>query len=113
MNGERTSANLGPHRSQATEIVVRGRFTAQHLCAEPVEHEHSWSVEAYFATPAPADARCYLASLDTLLGGWNGKSLPANIQTNEQIAATVGLLVNCVEVVVFRDAERIGARWRA
>lgn len=97
----------------SVEIIASGSFTAKHLCAEPVEHEHTWTVQAFFATPAPADARCYLAMLDMLLAGWNGKSLPPEIQTNEQIAAVVGKLVNCVEVVVFRDAERIGARWRA
>ena len=92
---------------------VSGSFTASHVCGEPDAHEHTWDVEAWFETPARADARCYQAMLDALLGSWNGKLLPKEYEWGEDMARAIGRLVNCVEVVVRRDAERIHARWLA
>ena len=92
---------------------VSGSFTASHVCGEPEAHEHTWHVEAWFQTPARADARCYQAMLDALLTSWSGKLLPKEYEWGEDMARVIGKLVNCVEVVVRRDAERIHARWLA
>jgi hypothetical protein len=92
---------------------VSGSFTASHVCGEPEAHEHTWRVIAWFETPARADARCYQAMLGSMLASWNGKPLPANMEWGEDIARTIGKLVNCVEVVVSREPEGIYARWLA
>lgn len=92
---------------------VSGSFTALHRCAEAELHQHTWHITAWFQTPARADARCYKAALESMLGHWNGKPLPADMEWGEDIARTIGKLVNCVEVVVSRPDEHILARWVA
>jgi hypothetical protein len=92
---------------------VSGKFTAEHRSPEGDIHEHTWAVLAWFACPARCDARCQRAALDTILASWDGTLLPDELAWGEDIARTVGTLVNCVEVVVTRDDERIHARWVA
>lgn len=92
---------------------VSGSFTAQHKCAEDELHGHTWNVLAWFETPHRADARLYKAMLDNMLSGWDGGVLPDYAEWGEDIARTIGKLVNCVEVVVSREAEGIYARWLA
>ncbi len=94
-------------------ISAVGKFTATHVCAESVPHGHTWHVKAWFSVAPRTDARCYLAALDALLASWDGKALPEHVEWNEDIAAAVGTLCNCTSVEVWRDAERIGARWPA
>lgn len=92
-------------------ITTNGSFTAQHVCAEPEPHQHTWRVKAKFLVRARTDARVYLAALDNLLGSWEGTLLPPEREWNEDIARAVGTLCNCVRVKVWRDQERIGAEW--
>ncbi len=91
---------------------VSGKFSATHDCPDGGgPHAHEWHVTAWFSQPHRADARCYLVALDTVLSTWEGTHLPPEIAWGEDIARTVGLLANCVEVVVSRPDERIYARW--
>lgn len=94
-------------------VEVGGSFAATHIGLEGMPHAHIWTVRALFEPPARVDATVYRAALDAILSSWDGKPLPPNIQWNEDIALAIGTLVNCVEVSVYRDAERLGARWRA
>jgi hypothetical protein len=90
---------------------VSGSFKARHKCAEAELHEHTWSVMAWFETPCRADARLYKATLANLLAGWDGGVLPEYAEWAEDMARTIGKLVNCVEVIVSREAEGLYARW--
>jgi hypothetical protein len=99
--------------SGRTLIGVSGSFRAAHRCAEPELHVHEWHVTAWFDAAPRADARLFKAALDMLLGGWEGKPLPVEMEWNEDIAFVVGRLVNCVEVEVRRDNEGLHARWSA
>lgn len=92
-------------------IGAGGSFTATHICGEDRPHEHCWRVRAWFSVAPRTDVRCYRAALSALLSSWAGKPLPAHLEWNEDIAAAVGTLCNCVGVEVWRDAEDIGARW--
>ena len=92
-------------------ITASSSFTATHVCAEAEPHPHTWKVKAYFKVAPRTDARCYLAMVDAMCAGWDSKQLPRQIEWNEEIAAAIGTLVNCVGVEVERDAERIGAVW--
>lgn len=93
-------------------IFVTGKFSASHVCAEGVPHEHKdWEVRAYFSVAPHSDARCHLAALDALLASWDGKLLPAGRDWSEDVAAMVGTLCNCIGVEIYRPGERIGARW--
>lgn len=108
------SRPIGAHPSRGrTQIVVTGRFTASHYCLEPELHSHRFNVTAHFETPARVDVRLYHIALQNLLASWDSKTLPENLQWNEDIAFAIGRLVNCVEVVVMRDDEPFGARWLA
>jgi hypothetical protein len=46
-----------------------------------------------------------------MLSRWEGKALPAGLDWNEDIAEELALLVNCVEVRVWREADRLGVHW--
>lgn len=98
---------------EIARVIVNGSFTARHICAEPVEHEHIWNVEATFEVAPRTDARCYIAMLDGVLSHWEGTLLPPQLEWSEDIAAAVGQLVNCVRVVVSRPADRIATEWLA
>lgn len=90
---------------------VSGRFTASHCSFEGTAHSHTWEVLAWFEPRTRQDARTYRATLDRVLHAWDGKALPPHVQDGEEIAAWIGRLVGCVEVVVSRPDERIYARW--
>lgn len=93
---------------------VSGHFSAAHYAPDAAQpHGHTYRVKAWFKTPERADARLYKASLDTLLRHWDHTLLPPELAWAEDIAAAVGKLVNCVEVVVSREAEGFHARWVA
>lgn len=94
-------------------ILVTGEFTAAHLCLEDSPHQHTWCVAAWFATTPKADARLFRASLDELLERWNGGLLPEGRDWNEDIVAQLSMLAGCVEALVYRKADRLGAHWRA
>lgn len=92
---------------------VSGHFSAAHEGADGVLHGHTWNVTAWFEHRAPADARVDKAALDHLLSHWDHKTLPVDLAWGEDIARTVGTLVNCVEVLVSRPSEGFHARWTA
>jgi hypothetical protein len=94
-------------------IVVSGSFTATHSCVEGHPHDHKWHVTAWFVSAPRADARLFRESLDTMLARWEGRVLPAGRDWNEDIAEEISGLVNCVEVRVWREADRLGAHWIA
>lgn len=96
-----------------TRIVVTGSFTAKHSCVEGKPHQHTWTVTAWFETPSRADATLYRAALDMMLDTMDGTTLPEGADWNEDIAARIATLCNCVRVRVWRQAERIGAEWSA
>lgn len=96
-----------------SRIVVTGSFTATHSCVEKRPHKHTWTVTAWFEPPARADATLYRAALDGLLETMDGTTLPADADWNEDIAARVGALCNCVRVRVWRQSERLGCEWIA
>lgn len=92
---------------------VSGHFSAAHASREGTMHGHTWQVTAWFETPERCDAICYKAALDNLLSHWDHTVLPDELAWGEDIARTVGKLVNCVEVVVSRPLEGFHARWLA
>ena len=98
------------------QIGVSGSFTAMHYAPEGGEpHQHTWHPTAWFETPERSDGRCYLASLDALLAGWEGKTLPADMAWCEDLATAILQLANCVAVEVMRPEDRIHGRafWKA
>lgn len=94
-------------------IGIDGAFTASHVCAEGVPHEHEWFAEAHFLVAPRTDARLYRAALDHLLEHWNGTQLPPELDWGEDLARAIGTLCNCVWVHVWRPEERIHAYWSA
>jgi hypothetical protein len=101
------------HYGDKVLLGVNGSFVASHVCGETEPHWHKWNVEAKYAVAPHTDMRCYRAALDHLLNKWDGLALPGDMEWSEDIARTVGLLVNCVAVHVWRDDERIHAWWPA
>jgi len=89
---------------------VSGHFSAAHKGADGSIHGHTWQVMAWFETPTRCDAICHKAALDGLLGHWDHSILPDELAWGEDIARTVGKLVNCVEVIVSRPLDGLHAR---
>ena len=110
---ERSKAGLPPRDKGSVLTGVSGHFSAAHKSTDGVLHGHTWQVLAWFKTPGKVDAACYKASLDALLRSWDHGELPDHLSWAEDIAAAVGKLVNCVEVVVSRPLEGYHARWLA
>lgn len=92
-------------------IMVAGSFTARHSCIEGFPHQHTWHITVWFMTLPRADARLLREALDALLATWDGQTLPIGGDWNEDIAAAVSALPDCVEVRVWREADRLGVDW--
>lgn len=91
--------------------MVSGSFAAFHSCVEDVPHQHTWHVTAWFRPAQRTDARLYLATLDTVLAGWEGTTLPSLLDWNEDIVARLAEFDDCVKVRVWRETDRLGAEW--
>lgn len=92
---------------------VSGHFSAAHRSADGVLHGHTWRVMAWFKPCKRIDASTFKAYLDGLLGAWDHTELPDSLAWAEDMAAAVGELQYCVEVIVSRDLEGYHARWTA
>jgi hypothetical protein len=111
---ERAIAGLEPIPVGTATTGVTGEFRASH--DDPKgrlpRHWHTWEVTAWF--PEGTDGRDWLYELDQVLGRLDGKHLEPEYAWNEAIARLVGTtMLDCVEVEVRRDRERIHGRWRA
>lgn len=91
---------------------VSGEFRASHDDPRGMpKHWHTWQVEAWF--PEGSDGRDWLAELDRVLLRLDGKHLEPEYAWNEPIARVIGeAMLDCVEVEVRRDRERLSAKWR-
>ncbi len=94
-------------------IMVVGAFTARHRCVEGHPHEHTWHVTAWFRATPRTDARLFRDALDAKLAEWEGGILAEGRDWNEDLAEALATLVDCVEVRVWREADRLGAHWTA
>lgn len=95
-------------------IGVRAHFSAAHRDQDTGEiHGHTWYVLAKFEPPARTNILCYEAAVKSMVAQWDHKTLPDDLAWAEDIARTVGLLVNCIEVEVSRPAEGFYAWWIA
>ena len=93
---------------------VSGHFSASHHPRDGgIVHGHTYHVLAWFKVEPNTDAICYRAALRNMLEHWDHTLLPPELAWGEDIARAVGTLVNCVEVIVSRDAEGLHARWLA
>lgn len=91
---------------------VSGHICAAHLSPEGVLHGHTWTVRAWWV--AGGDARDHLAQLDIATAAYCHTLLPAACTSGETIAAALAeQMPGCVAVEVFREPERIFARWEA
>jgi hypothetical protein len=93
---------------------VRGSFHAAHddpRGEKPPRHWHCWHVKAWF--PDGQDGRDHLAKLDRMMTALDGQFLAPPNDWGEPLAQMIGeQLDGCVEVEIWRDDERIEARWR-
>jgi hypothetical protein len=92
-------------------ILVSGKFSAAHRCIEGHPHKHTWHVTAWFASTPRVDARLFRDALDTMLAVWDGTELEAGRNWNEDIVADLANIPDCVEVRVWREADRLGVHW--
>lgn len=95
------------------ETGVRGSFHAAHDDPRGIKpkHWHLWHARAWF--PEGQDGRDLLEQLDKILGPLNGNHLSPPRAWSEGIAKMIGgALEGCIAVEIWRDDERIEARWR-
>lgn len=113
MNDTPTAAPSGESTAARIRILVSGEFSASHRCVEGHPHGHTWHVTAWFTAMPRVDARLFRDALDAMLAKWDGTELEAGRDWNEDIVADLARLPDCVEVRVWREADRLGAHWTA
>lgn len=82
-------------------LQLMARHIDPHL--DEGEHEHVWSVTAFYPSEPFRDLRSQQAALATVLGAWQGTTLPRELWAGEDLARAVAqLLANCIGTRVTR-----------
>ena len=94
---------------------VGATFCAAHRGVVRTElHGHSYEVTAWWPSEPHREAEALQYTLQTVLTGFDHKTLPDHLSTGEALAkAIMGIMSGCVGVDIARPLERIYARVRA
>ena len=91
---------------------ARAHFCAAHIDDRGRLHGHTWRVRAVWPF-AGENAMDRQASLIAALADFDHAKLPDGLRLAETLAALIGARLGAVRVDVWRDAENLGATWRA